>query len=268
MAGNRFIDLIEAGRIPDAAALRRAFRQLAKRVHPDIGAGKEAGPAAGTLADGGEAGRRFMALRRDYEDALDFLETGKKPAAPGAAMRDTGEAGAEQAGGAAAAAAPPGGARGPAPPPPPNPWPWDRRAFYECLEDLAARGFPKRPKAAWPARHYDSARDRLLHYLAGRDQVWPEDRALAAFLEFEEGWSGLREAGWLNVDNDGRRSLYYLFTNIVSYHELGFAHMVRFARNTLPVTQEILAKAGTAKPLAFLRLLVADLDKGPAIGSY
>jgi len=248
---NRFIELVEAGRIADEAALKRAFRAAAKRVHPDrlAGAAGERGgqrERAESEESAESAARAFIALRADYEDARAFL----------AARPTSGKA------------APPGGAAGRAGAVRPSPAPraFSRGEFYESLEDLLARGFPRKPRAAYPRAGYEASRERVLSYLAGRDQVYPEDRALEAFLDFEAGYAALANAGfgWLSVDNDPVRSLYLVLSDIIVYHETGFAHTAAFARNVYPDTLAILRNRGETRPLAFLAILVADLDGGPA----
>jgi hypothetical protein len=240
---NRFIELVEAGRIADEAALKRAFRAAAKRAHPDTLAGFDSSGGAGSteaIRVAESAARAFIALRADYEAALAYLGS-RGAAAP-----------AENAG-------PARGAR-------PDIRPFSRGAFYESLEDLLARGFPRRPRAAYPRAGYEESRARVLSYLGGRDQVFPEDRALAAFLSFEAGYAAIARpgAGWLSVENDPARSLYFVLSDIVLYHETGFAHTAAFARNVRPTTEALLKARGETRPLAFLAILVDDLDGGPA----
>ena len=273
--------LIEGGRIPDAAALKSAFRALAKRVHPDA-ATPDAAPGATPVAAAGaaaatgapgqvpaldRASRAFIALRSEYEEALAFLE-GRLAGGP-SAVSPAGTAAAEQAAGAAPAPgnAPAGAAPAPEAERPVAPRPWERRGFYRSFEDLLARGFPRRPPAPYPRRGYDAARAAVAAYLAGRDLTRPRDATLAAFLDLEEGYAALApwKAGPLSVYNDPARSLYYFLANVVLYHELGFAHLRRIAASFLVPAQEILSSRGELRPLAFMRFLASDLDAGPAI---
>ncbi len=306
---NPFIGLVDSGRVADEAALKRAFRLLAKRVHPDLAGSHAPAPAgadpaesaptaAGSAASGGaahqgaahqgaahqgaahqgaahqgaapadplRASRAFVALRAEYEEARAYL-----------AARAAGRAGGADSGGCAGGGGGGGGAgngragadrssaadKGPAP----RAARWDRRAFYESLEDLLGRGFPRRPGAAWPGRAYDASREKVLAYLAGRDQVYPEDSSREAFLAFEAGYAALARGGggWLSVDNDAGRSVYFLLADVLSYHELGFAHVRRIARSIHPDAERLARARGELRPLAFLSLLVADLEKGPAI---
>lgn len=232
---NKFIELVQAGRIADEAALKRAFRAAAKRVHPDALA---ADSATGS----------FIALRSDYEEALAFLGTRC----------------------AAGSATPPEHMPKEATGTSPVPRSFSRSAFYESLENLLARGFPRRPRAAYPRSGYDASRELVLSFLAGRDRIFPEDRSLEAFLDFEAGYTALagKGTGWLSVDNDPVRSLYFILSDIVLYHETGFAHTAAFARNVHPDTQMLLRRRGETRPLAFLALLVADLAGGPACVDY
>lgn len=262
---NPFIGLVDSGRVADEAALKRAFRLLAKRVHPD-------------LAGSGEpldASRAFVALRSEYEEARAYLAArdestrGEGRGNEGAARHGAASSGATPSGARPRGEEPRGaearGREGPAAAI--RAASWDRRAFYECLEDLLGRGFPKRPGAAWPGRAYDASREKLLAYLAGRDQVYPEDSARDAFLAFEAGYAALARGGggWLSVDNDAGRSVYFLLADLLSYHELGFAHVRRIARSIHPDAERLARARGELRPLAFLALLVADLEKGPAI---
>lgn len=243
--GRGFIELVESGRIADEAGLRRAFRAAAKRVHPDARVGAEGGAAAPDNALG-DTEKAFIALRADYEAALAYLRGELQPAAGGEPAADR---------------------REPRPKPRPiKPLVFSRDAFYESLNDLLGRGFPRRPKAPYPRSCYDASRERLLAYLAGRDQVYPEDRALTAFLALEAGYAAIypKGSGWLSVDNDPARSLYFLLTNVVLYHEMGFAHLAAYTRNAFPLAESLLRSRGETRPLAFLSILVADLAAGPA----
>ena len=67
------------------------------------------------------------------------------------------------------------------------------------------------------------------------------------------------------MDNDAGRSVYFLLADVLSYHELGFAHVRRIARSIHPDAERLARARGELRPLAFLSLLVADLEKGPAI---
>ncbi|HOX32453.1 MAG TPA: hypothetical protein PLB91_08980 [Spirochaetales bacterium] len=255
---NPFAELIDSGRIADEAALKRAFRAAAKRIHPDMlvgadvasrpGAADGAGPAsdADALRDAESAARAFIALRADYEAALGYLAARRG--------RASGARGGEAAGRGGAA---PGSIR---------PLAFSRERFYPALEELVGRGFPRRPRAAYPRAAYDASRERLLSYLAGRDEVYPEEGSLAAFLAFEAGYASLARpgSGWLSVENDPARSIYFLLSDVLLFHENGFPHLAAFARNVLPVTESLLRERGETRPLAFLGLLVADLDAGPA----
>jgi len=224
--GRGFIELIESGRIADEAALKRAFRAAAKRAHPDARAAD-----AGAL---GDAARDFVALRADYESALAHLRA--------RATEKRAETG------------------------PVEPLVFSRREFYESFEDLLGRGFPRRPRAAYPRAAYEASRSRLLAYLAGRDVMIPEGRSLEAFLALESGYASLvrPDARWMDIENDPGRSLYFFLTNLVLYHETGFAHLAAFSRNVYPTVKKLLAARRETRPLAFLELLFADLVSGPA----
>ena len=148
---NPFIGLVDSGRVADEAALKRAFRLLAKRVHPDLTGSHAPAPAgadpaesaptaAGSAASGGaahqgaapadplRASRAFVALRAEYEEARAYL-----------AARAAGRAGGADSGGCAGGGGGGGGAgngragadrssaadKGPAP----RAARWDRRAF-------------------------------------------------------------------------------------------------------------------------------------------
>jgi len=257
------VELVDSGRIADEAALKRAFRAAAKRIHPDVivgadvlvGADGTARPAAAdgvgpasdsdALRDAESAARAFIALRADYEAALGYLAA-RRGRAAGARGEAAGRGGAA-----------PGSIR---------PLAFSRARFYQCLEELVGRGFPRRPRAAYPRASYDASRERLLSYLAGRDEVYPEDGSLAAFLAFEAGYAALARpgSGWLSVENDPARSIYFLVSDVLLFHENGFPHLAAFARNVRPVTESLLRERGETRPLAFLGLLVADLDAGPA----
>ena len=248
---NRFIELVDSGRIADAAALKRAFRAAAKRIHPDLAAN------ADTLhdADMEAAGRAFISLRADYEAALDYLGS---PRAPGSkAPPRTASRNARTAGAGRSEARDYGKV---------VPWLFSRGALYEALQDLIGRGFPRRPRASFPGLAYDESRERVLGYIAGRDLVRPEDRAMQAFIDFEAGYASLARpgSGWLSVENDPARSIYFLLSDILLFHENGFPHLAAFARNVRPTTEALLRERGEARPLAFIAILVADLDAGPA----
>jgi hypothetical protein len=241
---NPFVDLIDSGRIRDEEGLKSAFRALAKRTHPDL---------VPTLGEGEEAGRAFLELRAEYEEALGRLEKKKRPPFRGfehiSKTRDS--------------------SFEPPEPSPVAPAPFSRRAFYECFEDLMARGFPRRPELRGPRQGYDSSRGRLLSLLAGRDSVYPADGALTAFYAFERGFAALALAAAKSrerhlAESDTERALKSLVSNIASFHELGFAHLARYAENEWPRLRKGLEEGGERRPIDFLHLLMKDLAKGPA----
>jgi len=75
--GNRFLDAMARSGSRSEAALKRLFRAASKRVHPDS--------SGGTAEAGGEA---FIALRRDYEEALAVVKAGASGASADAARMD------------------------------------------------------------------------------------------------------------------------------------------------------------------------------------
>lgn len=228
---NRLVDLVEAGRILDEAELRRVFRKLAKRIHPDL-AGAEGG------ADGAKAGapdldgKAFIALRADYEAARRLLAS--RPAPAGV-----------------------------------TPLPYSRRGLYRLFQELLTRGFPRLPGKRWPngpLSGYDRARQTFLGLLAGRDQVEPSLRSLAAFLEFEAGYVALALAdrGGLSAEVRTARGLRELMLSVASYQGSGMPQPLRYAANEWPRLRAELHARGEARPLAFLEILMADLEGGPA----
>jgi len=251
----RLLDLVESGRIGTEAALKKAFRALAKRVHPDAKA--EAGSRAQSLS--------FIALKTDFEAALARLQTLDAESAasrePGNTL-DKDDATASSASGRARDGP---GAPSHAKQARPETYAFDRRALYENLEDLLARGFPEPPKTAFARRNYERSLKVVLAYLAGRDEIYPEDRARAAFIAFRAVYSSLPSGGFLDVDNDARRGLYMFLSNLIGFHRRGFRHEARTARGLFPVVEESLRGSGATGALPFLRFLLADLDRGPAM---
>lgn len=246
---NRFIELFESGRLRDATGLRRAFRSLAKRAHPDMRRSGDRAVAGELAPDSSEeASTAFIALRAEYEEALAFLQVDGEREKKPATHTDRSDG---------------------APPKPASTrhvLPFDRRAFYESFEDLIARGFPHPPTAPYPARLYTMSRNRTLAYLAGRDEVFPEARALAAFLDFESAYQNLpSRGGFLAVDTEARRLLFYLLSNLLGYHRSGFRHLASIARNFMPQTEPLLVAQGAEGALPFLGILIADLEGGPAM---
>jgi len=279
---NRFIGLIDSGRVGDEAALKRAYRLLAKRVHPDLAAGPSAGTAGPSGGPGAEglpssdeaAARRFVAIRAEYEEARAYL-AGLRPSAAATDAPASRGAAATSAP-AAATPAPAAATKTEAPT-----LRFERRAFYESLEDLLGRGFPHRPLAAGPGRRYDASRGRFLGLLAGRDEVYPEERAARAFLAFEAAYAALPlGAGFRDAGRRPNRILYYFLSNILGYHRMGFKHLAVIARSLAAEARgEAALRAGPARvdtprveparedaggSLPFVELLVADLARGPA----
>lgn len=278
----RLIELVDSGRIADAAALKRAFRRLAKRIHPDVAAGKDAA-SAGTdgleaaatrsrqrqddegVADDAAA-RAFIALKAEFEEALARLATNGDGAAHCKA--------AAVAGAAQAAAKPPspGGAKsGPEAPQPrsrprPRPRSYSARAFYEGLEDLLGRGFPAEPARAAVRASYLASRDEVLGLLAGRDLFLPPGNAVEAFLAFEAGLRAIIAASKPNHPMEGRFAYYLrnLVANILYYHSSGSPQPLSYARNEWSRLARELRAREELRPLAFLALLMADLEAGPA----
>jgi hypothetical protein len=270
---NRFIALLESGRVADLAGLKSAFRTLAKRVHPDAGSrfgdrasGRPAEPPGDRAFGNAEAAAKaFVILREEYEEARAWLERGR----PSPAGEGRGE-GAPQP--ANSSSEPTKTTAGPQrrEPKVPEILAWDRRAFYVSFEDLLARGFPRPPSAPWPRRAYGTSRSLVLSYLRGRDSIEPSLKALDDFLAFEAGYSKLApvNAGWLSVDNDAARSIYFFLTNVIIFHETAFAHVKRIAKGIYPETERLLSSRGESRAMPFLRGMLADLDEGPAITSW
>jgi hypothetical protein len=235
---NPLLDLVKAGRIADEAALKSAFRGLAKRLHPDL-----ASPTAGAGAGPGRGGRRaaesFILLRSEYEEARAWLSRGGPE---GAEARTHGSL---------------------------APRPWDRRDFYLAFQDLLARGFPRIPGRPWPngpLAGYEDSRLQVMGFLAARDRQAPKERALPAFLAFEEGWLGLALSDPACLSKEVRISvgLRNLLLNIVGYHVSGTSQALRYSRNEWRRLETELKARELPGPLAFLALLMADLSTGPA----
>jgi hypothetical protein len=245
---DRLLHLVKSGRIADEAALKSAFRSLAKRIHPDLACG-------GVGEDGTVPGRRsasdsFMVLRADYEEALAWLSglRGPQPVAP----RGKDDAGSRSR-----------------VPRPPEALPWSIRDFYEGFQDLLARGFPRLAGKPWPAgplSRYEASREGAMRLLAGRDRLDPGLHALAAFLDFEDGYLALASADPAGLSKEVRLSqaLRNLMLDIAGYHAMGFSQSLRYARNEGPRLEKELRERGEPRPLAFLALLMDDLAKGPA----
>ncbi len=72
---NRLIALLEKENDVSEKGLKRLFRRLCKSAHPDATGGK---------------GERFIGLRRDYEEALALIRTGRpaEPALPRPVLRE------------------------------------------------------------------------------------------------------------------------------------------------------------------------------------
>lgn len=274
----RLIELVDSGRIADEAALKRAFRRLAKRIHPDVAAGiNMAGPAApprkkGDVAVTDGASRAFIALRAEYEEALAGLAAKRLGAIGVAGLKDTashaGAAGAARAPSAAKAPPPQRVNTNPEAPRPgaaPRPRTYSARAFYESLEDLLGRGFPAEPATAAARGAYIASREEFLGLLAGRDLFLPPGDAVGAFLAFEAGLSSIIEASKPNRPMEGRFAYYLrnLVANILYYHRSGSTQPLRYARNEWPRLGKELRARGETRPLAFLALLMADLEAGP-----
>lgn len=262
MSANRFLDLIEAGRVRDAAGLKRAFRGLAKRAHPDAAAA-----SADLASASAEAAHRvFIALRAEYEEALARL------AAPGSegGVAGTAGAGGSATGGnarsgsepAAKAAARAAGTAAAAAPPPAHPW--DRRAFYASFEDLRARGFPRRPPTPGPAAAYARSRAEVLAYLAGRDRLRPAGRLREAFLGLEATWTAQALASSRGRAT-GLGCLVNGLDNVFYYHRYAFAHMLAIAKSYGADALASLEAEGRADARRFLAFLLEDLDEGPAL---
>ena len=263
----RLIELVDSGRIADEAALKRAFRRLAKRIHPDVAAGSGLAGAAAARARPSEdkgggatdaASRAFIALRAEYEEALARL------ASKGAG--DAGDAGSPRAAKEAPASKAKPAPEAPRPRPAPRPLSYSARAFYEGLEDLLGRGFPSEPVRAPALASYLASRDEVLGLLAGRDLFLPPGTAVAAFLGFEAGLSSVVAASKPNHPMEGRFAYYLrnLVANILYYHRSGSPQPLAYSRNEWPRLVKELKGRGETRPLAFLALLMADLEEGPA----
>ena len=272
----RLIELVDSGRIADEAALKRAFRRLAKRIHPDVAAGAaEAGAKSPPREDGevaatDAAARAFIALRAEYVEALARLASNR--AGTGRVEAATGAFGSQ----AAANAPSPGETKPgretpqPQPQPPSRPAPRPRsysaRAFYEGLEDLLGRGFPAEPARAAARASYLASRDEVLGLLAGRDLFLPPGNTVDAFFAFEAGLHAIIAASKPNHPMEGR-FVYYLrnlVANILYYHSSGSVQPLSYARNEWPRLARELRAREELRPLAFLALLMADLEAGPA----
>jgi hypothetical protein len=224
---NRFIGLIDSGRIADEAALKSCFRSLAKRIHPDTAGGEAAGGS-----------RAFITLRADYEEALARLAGGR---------------------GVENGAGPPGHKM-------PDPRPYSAREFYEGLEDLLARGFPRAPEKPGPRGRYEASRELVLGLLAGRDILMPEGKGVGAFLDFERGYAAILAAARPSRPMEGRFAYYLgnLVASILYYHRDGSPQPLRYARNEWPRLEKELRERGEVRPIAFLALLMEEIGKGPA----
>jgi len=260
---NPFAELIDSGRIADEAALKRAFRAAAKRIHPDVAAGADT------------ATRAFITLKAEYEEALALLASKKAGASPGDRV-----AGAAASGGSdcsadgsldgGAKAAPSRGARAgqgaPRPQAVPRPLSYSARAFYVSLEDLLGRGFPSEPARAAARASYLASREEVLGLLAGRDLFLPPGNAVEAFLAFEAGLSAIIAASKPNHPMEGRFAYYLrnLVANVLYYHSSGSPQPLGYARNEWSRLARELRARKELRPLAFLALLMADLEAGPA----
>jgi hypothetical protein len=255
----RLIELVDSGRIADEAALKRAFRRLAKRIHPDVAAASDqagsnaAATGARPRQDDEEeaadaASKAFITLKAEYEEAL-------------ARLASKGASAARREGAAGAAEAP-----RPQPGPAPRPLSYSARAFYEGLEDLLGRGFPTEPARAAVRASYLASRDEVLGLLAGRDLFLPPGNSVEAFLAFEEGLSAIMAAAKPNHPMEGRFAYYLrnLVANALYYHKSGSPQPLGYARNEWPRLGKDLRGRGETRPLAFLALVMADLEAGPA----
>jgi hypothetical protein len=140
-----FSDLIASGRIRDREQLRRVYRRVVKRLHPDS-APRKAGEISGEAAETGGGFVDFDDLRRELDEAERLLaELSKPPETP-----------------VAVEAAPPRPATRRAPSPRASPGAtrhaeretFDRRVLIAELRDLVARGLPVNVRAATRNRAY------------------------------------------------------------------------------------------------------------------
>jgi len=230
-------DLIRDGRIANPADLRRAYRRLAKRLHPD--------------SSGALSGAAFVELKADYERALaNLANTGAgargdagngAKAANAAARPHTGGAsktGHEGMGGDSRADQ---GARHQAPP--------DRDGCRNLFYELIATDFPTDARWASPI-HRRRVRDLSFGIAAAGG---PPDLVAAAERE------ALDLRGPSVVSNHPYNLLRLYLNNMADYFCLGNAFSLTYIRQNYRMTADLLAGVGSGRLLALIDWLLADL---------
>lgn len=239
---NRFIALIDAGRVTSLEGLKRCFRRAAKRSHPDSG-------GAGSAHAVDDAATSFIEVRREYEEALGLFESGALPAVrtpvratitrireirPWIMRRRKPAARAED-----------------------RPWSFDRSRFYLEFQDLLARGFPKNPKDSGARAAYLRSREIVLR-LSEKWEVLPK----GLFERYEKEFETM---GSLAGSGGGYRRLRLALYQLLDFHNLGYRHLLVLARRSAEIEQAELAASGWKAATILFEALLLDLDRGAAL---